>query len=422
MTHVLFITQTANAWGGVESWLEGLAGALDFDVTIGLVRGRFHDPEHYRAARRSMPPSIEIAAPTGTPEGRVRALVKAIETVRADIVVPVNIVDVLEAARRIKQHRDLRLLYPMHSITSDYLLDLRAFAPIIDLVVTTNRLALRATETIAGIDRVVRARYGIAPPLAPPEFATDGPLSLLYAGRLTQEQKRIRDLVAVVRSLERRGVEHRLEIAGDGDELAYLRRELPNATFHGLVSSETLDREIYPRADAMLLLSDWETGPIAAWEAMRYGLALVTTRYRGLTAEGILVDGDNAAISDVGDTEALAASVERLSRDRALLERMRRSAVATAEREFDPRQSVADWHSAFERVIASTPARGAVAYRPAAAGRLDRIAGRAAAETVRGFFARSMPPTSAGSEWPHTLHWDDPERSRIDAAVAELDR
>lgn len=431
MARILFITQTAHPWGGVETWLEGLTAGLarDHEVILGLVRGaRFHDPDRYRAARRRQLPSIEISSLTGTPEGRRRALAEAIDSTGADVLVPVNIADVLEVVRRKKEHGSLiRLFYPLHALLADYLGDVRSYSGVIDLALVTNRLAERALINISGMEheRVDYVWYGVPPPLRAPTFNCSGPLRLVFCGRFQQELKRVRDLVPLCAELDRRGIAYSLDIAGDGEEDPFLRSALsqnPNVHFLGLLSRERLYEMVYPGAHAMLILSASETGPIVAWEAMIHGATLVTTAYRGLRAEGRIVNEANALIAEVGDVPALAGAVQRLSGDRALLERLRRSAFENMSEACDFEQSLANWRRAFEHGLL-IPAATAVSdeRRGKAAGRLDRILGASLAETIRAVAGRGMIHDDPGAEWPHTLgHAED--ASAIDAAVVALDR
>lgn len=430
MARILFVTQTAHPLGGVEAWLDDLAPALaaDHHVTVGLVRGRrFHDPARYMAARSMRTPTIEIDGRTGTTEGRVRAVVKAIHTVNADLVVPVNVADVLEAVRREKARgRNLRLLYPLHGVGADYLLDVLEFRGIIDVGATMSRLAERALIEAGRLDRsrVKYVNYGVAAAGQAPAFSGMTSLRLIYVGRLTQDQKRILDLVPLCSALEKRGVAFQLEIVGSGPQENALREALGakrHVHFLGPLSREELYQRVYPNAAALVLLSEWETGPIVAWEAMRHGATIVTTEYLGLRAEKRLRDGENALVAPVGDVETLASAIERLARDPALLARLRRAAYATAERELRIENSLAAWRSLVDQCLALAPATDTRPVRlPESRGRLDRIAGPFA-ESIRRVLGIGMVHADSGGEWPHSYHFGDPRSAETDAAIASLD-
>ncbi len=247
------------------------------------------------------------------------------------------------------------------------------------------------------------------PPHHEPTFDCVSPvLRLAYVGRLVEEQKRIRDLPAICRELDRRNVRYHLDIAGTGSEEPWLREQLQpqvaagRATFHGFCSAEQLFQSIYPSLTALVLLSDWETGPIVAWEAMRHGATVVTTDYRGLTLEQILIAERNALVSPVGDAVALAANIERLAADPALTYRLRREAYRTANERSSIEASVHGWHLAFQTCLAAPLALEVPPPRPAeAAGRLDRLFGIGLAETIRGLVGQGMIHNDSGGEWPH---------------------
>src|SRR5690606_34915092 len=143
-------------------------------------------------------------------------------------------------------------------------------------------------------------------------------LRVVYSGRLETPQKRSLDLAAIAKVLNQRGVSYRLEIAGDGPDRAALEAALDaeidagRVVMHGFVPAETLRSQIYPAADALLITSSWETGPIVAWEAMAHSLCVVSSRYIGSGREGALMQDENALLFEIGDTEAAAAALERL--------------------------------------------------------------------------------------------------------------
>ena len=311
--HILFLTQTAHPWGGVENWLEYLVPGLrqlGWRVSIGLVRGRrFHDPAAYLKIH-PYSGTFEVPALTGT-RGRERAIVRALRHQRPDIVVPVNVGDTLEAVRQLKDAgQSLRLAYPLHADMPDYLADVAWFKGCIDLAVGTNRRGQAALQAAGGLPayRTAHVPYGAPPPHWTPTFdSAPSVLRLAYVGRLVQEQKRVRELPAVCHQLDGLGVRYHLDIAGSGDEVPWLAEQLQSqvaagrVTLRGFCTAEQLYQSIYPGLAALVLLSDWETGPIVAWEAMRHGATVVTTDYRGRALEQLLIDESNSLVSPVGD-------------------------------------------------------------------------------------------------------------------------
>jgi len=429
MTRVLFITQTANIWGGVDVWLEYLTNALasrGWDVTVGLARGRrFHDPTAYRAAH-TLPPTIEIPALTGTTEGRINAIIEAIEKTRADVVVPVNIIDAFEAVRRMKvRGREVRLFHPLHALWSTHFADAFVFAHAIDYAAATNRLAARALVEVSQLPshRVAYAPCGVPAPLHEPTCESDK-LRILFAGRITQPQKRARDLVPLAAELAKRGVDVNIDVAGDGDELPYLTEALANyanVRFAGLCSREELYTSFYPGLTAMLVLSDWETGPIVAWEAMRHGATIVTTDYLGLRSEQTLIHGRNALVAPVGDVKMLASHIESLRGDRAMS--LRRAAYETALEHYTIERSIEMWEDALKACLAMEIALDVKGIAiPKVASRLDAIAGPRIGERIRAALGRGHLHDDPGGEWPHTWSENAADLASFADAVERLER
>ena len=170
------------------------------------------------------------------------------------------------------------------------------------------------------------APYGTEGPLVPdtPGVHSARPLRLAWVGRMEEAQKRTSDLVPILHRCQELGVTFTCDIVGDGPSSEAVRNGLVElesdgkVRFRGYLSREELYRSVYPGLDALLLTSNWETGPIVAWEAMRHGACLVSSRYVGLGEEGALVDGKNCLLAEPGDAEGLARAVVRLEREEGL--------------------------------------------------------------------------------------------------------
>jgi glycosyltransferase involved in cell wall biosynthesis len=106
-----------------------------------------------------------------------------------------------------------------------------------------------------------------------PERALGQSLVLGYSGRLEFEQKQVLRLVDLCRALAAHAVPFTLEIAGAGNAMEELRRQLPgaNCRFLGALNAAGLC-EAYQRWDFLVCTSDYETGPLVAMEAMAAGV------------------------------------------------------------------------------------------------------------------------------------------------------
>src|SRR6185436_5273079 len=137
-------TLTHSTWGGIENWLSGLVEYLrgnDWDVIVGLARGRkFNNPE---AFRRHYPHfnTIEIDGRSGTKVGRVRAVTRVIRHVRPDVVMPLGLADVYRSVADLKMSQfPVRLAVAIHATNIEHHKDIIGVEPIIDLCVGGNPL------------------------------------------------------------------------------------------------------------------------------------------------------------------------------------------------------------------------------------------------------------------------------------------
>lgn len=168
------------------------------------------------------------------------------------------------------------------------------------------------------------------------------PLTLLFLGRIAQ-QKGLDCILAALKSLKERGVGFRLVMAGRGpDEERYLPRfrELLGEEFRflGVVTGREKS-DLLKTCHLFLLPSFFEGLPMALLEAMSFGVVPVTTRVGSL---GYVIDeGENGLFVDRARPEQLAAAIERLSSDRALLERLSAGARRYIMKHCDPASYVA---------------------------------------------------------------------------------
>ena len=429
---LLFVAGSAHTLGGLASWLDSLLPGLaarGWNPVLGLVEGpRHHRPERLIDAH-PQENWIRIPCATGTPEGRCRALTRALADQRPAAALAVNIPDLFPALHRARKAGSrTRGLMTVHGIEPELYADARRFRGVIDGAVGTNRLACRLLEDLAGIEatRVFYAPYGVDP-IAPGERfspAEGSSLKIGYAGRLEESQKRVRDLPRITRALDRIGMRHEWRIAGGGPEETGLRRDLPagRATFLGAVPGPELASLLYREIDALIVPSRWETGPLVVWEAMAAGVPVVAARYLGSGLEGALRDEENALLFDAGDAETAARQLARLARDPALADRLTSAGRELARERYSRERSIDAWERAIESVLALPPLPAGTAPEvPQATGRLERLAGPQWSESVRRALGRTGPDAGSGGEWPHA-YGPGLEREEFFRIAAEVDR
>jgi glycosyltransferase involved in cell wall biosynthesis len=184
----------------------------------------------------------------------------------------------------------------------------------------------------------------------------DGVLRLVYAGRLTEEAKRITEVTRALCKVAR--VVHGTEayIYGDGEgRLAVekiLSQEGKNSSvfFKGSVDSDTIQDHLL-NGHIFVLLSDYEGLPISLMEAMACGLVPVCLEIKGGVSE-LIDDGLNGfKVSDRSDS--LIEAVEKLRGDRGLWKQLSTQARATIENEYVHERCVSLWGQLFEELVPS---------------------------------------------------------------------
>ncbi len=417
---ILFVTPTHNVWGGMEQWLHNhtlwLQENTDWDVRVGVAWGaRYHDPERYLKAHPHLRPH-RIDVRVGTEYARRAELQKAIDDLAPDLVVPILTGSIFPAVAAAKERGSgARFIVPVRSLLPELFVNVADFLPVIDAVVSVNRLfhryfverfpseaerihyvrhAARAAE-VAHVPRGERLRVG-------------------YVGRLEQPAKRVLDFIGLARELQRLGTPADLHLFGSGAQEEELRRQLAEidlpVAFHGYQSQADLYRQVWPRLDVVVLFSESEGTPNVVCEALQHGVVPVASRYPGLTSEAFVTHGVNGFTFAIGDVPAASRFVDELARDAALLRRLSTAAATEAARDVPERMN-RDWVRIYENTLAMPQKRGPVAPAPLRpTGRLDRLS-PAAAHRIRKSLRRFHRHANASSEWPVT-HPADPAATR----------
>ena len=409
----LFVAPSAYLLGGLAVWLDYVLPGLrerGWDAVLGLVEGaRHHRPESYLKIHPD-PRSVRIPCRTGTAVGRREALRRVYRDCQPDLVVSVNIPDAIIAAAEMPSSDRPKTLVACHGIQADLFADMKTLGQAVDGVACTNRLACRLAAQLGEVpeDRVHYAPCGTnaASVRTMPDRRV---FTFAYVGRLEQEQKRVLDLVPVLRLMIEQGINARLLIAGNGPDERLLREQftkfglLDRVTFLGHVGSSEISGAVYQHADALLVTSLWETGPIVVWEAMAQGVPIVSSAYVGSGAEAALIDRQNARLFPVGDWEAASQLLIELHNSPELSASLGRQGLETFHDRYTLEKSISHWDIAMRAILAADR-RGEQAFPLSTVrGRLSRFLSPATAEALRRWTGRTGPDFGPGSEWPHTV-------------------
>jgi len=142
------------------------------------------------------------------------------------------------------------------------------------------------------------------------------PIRLVYGGRIVQEQKRVLDLVPLVKHLRDRSVPFTLTVAGIGRQLDELKAGI-NASgaseyvrFTGRLAPEKMSR-LWAEHDIFVQTSAYEGTSNSMLEAMAQGtVPVVTDTQSGV--HGILEHGHNGLLVEVGDMAAMADAIAQI--------------------------------------------------------------------------------------------------------------
>lgn len=406
MMRVLFCSQAAHTGGGVEAWMEALTDALTargVEVYTGLAQGDFHDPERY-AARHHVSHPLPVDGSLGYREVRIARLLRLFESVRPDVIIPVNLEDAFLAASYWKTRGGTaHLVSCIHGQGADRIDQVRRCAPFIDLATSVSRRVVNQLQRIIGESaRVRHIPTGVPEPVAVPR-ARNHVTRLGYVGRLSQSEKRVFDAVELMKNLQ--GTAVTLRIAGSGPDENALReaaRGLP-VTFHGDLSRDVLYDSFYPSLDGIVVFSEAEAGPIVAWEAMSHGVVPFVSDYLGRAEEEVIRDGETGVVFPIGDMRVAAAAVRGLTAAGALseLSRRARADLPSAYRLPAFGQS---WHEALAACTDMPLRIGTRSQLPSlvSTGRLAKLGlGVEVLARTRRLLGRRYPHADPGSEWPH---------------------
>jgi glycosyltransferase involved in cell wall biosynthesis len=172
-------------------------------------------------------------------------------------------------------------------------------------------------------------------------------LTFIMVGRMSVQKNPLLALEALARVPT--DVPWHLHLVGDGPLLGQIREFVSkhglheHVTFHGWVESAKV-QQLLRESDVMLMPSLSEGLPVAAIEAMKYGVAIVGGPIPGL--KDVLVHEKTGLIADL-DVESFYSAIERFASDLLLLERMRIGSIEHV-RMFDLKSTIVSYENSCE--------------------------------------------------------------------------
>lgn len=208
-----------------------------------------------------------------------------------------------------------------------------------DAVVVLGRgeaAAYREFAPAARLYQIANAVPLCAAELHEERYAAGRPLAIAYLGRLAAD-KGILEAVEAVAMLRDRGIDARLTIAGTGAALEEIRSAIASAGLADrvrLVGAVTgaAKQQLWLKTDVFALPTSREGLPYALLEAMSCGAVPVISPVGAIP--DVMQDEVHGLFVPPRDPRALAAALERLATDRALLHRLALAARARVASEY----------------------------------------------------------------------------------------
>ena len=148
-------------------------------------------------------------------------------------------------------------------------------------------------------------------------------LRVLFLGRVEDAAKGCFLLPKIMSHVRRRGVDVQWQIAGDGPDLAELKRRCngpANVQFLGRSPYEHVP-QVLAQADIYIFPSRYEGFGLSLVEAMAAGCVPVASAIRGVT-DSIVEHGKTGCLFPIGDWQQAAENVVRLAREPARLRQL----------------------------------------------------------------------------------------------------
>ena len=259
--------------------------------------------------------------------------------------------DLLELAMASAVDLDRTVMMILHG-DHDYYYDLAArHADVIDVFICYGRamfdtLRRRLPDRT---DSIVHLPYGIPLP-SRTRLRTEGPLRLLFAGRLEHGQKGVFDLPQIDAALRDANVPVTWTLVGAGPDEALLRERWGVQPHVQWLGAQTTARvlEIAAEHDVFVLPTRAEGFPVALLEAMSVGLVPVVSDLRSGIRE-LVSDGIHGMLRPTGDITGFAEAIRVLHHDRARVDTMSDAARARVINEYDITARVRDYQDLFAR-------------------------------------------------------------------------
>jgi glycosyltransferase involved in cell wall biosynthesis len=239
------------------------------------------------------------------------------------------------ALMSLDEARDLRVIAFVHTDQEHYYELSSYYEPIISKFVGVSDTICRRLRSLlpSRANDICKLMYPVAVRDENKTPDNERPLTITYAGRVQQRQKRIFDLIALADLLASKNGSYHIKIVGDGLQLAELTDYFEKTSysnisieFLGLVAPERMP-ELWASSDISVLFSEYEGMSISMLESMGQGCVPIVTDVSG--AQEKIVHGQNGFVVAVGDVGAMAQIIADLAADKGRLLQISNACIAS---------------------------------------------------------------------------------------------
>ena len=243
------------------------------------------------------------------------------------------------ASAWLTQRKETRVVAVFHNDHDSYYQLLDRYRSILSGIICPSRKTLDVLSKSYGDENLLLRYIPHGIPLTPgqAEFS-EGPIHLIYHGRLVEEQKCLSKLLDVSSHLRDRQVPFHLTMIGEGSDADWYRDTISNKSLDDYISVHApldWDRltEALESAHVAVLTSEYEGFCLSLAEGMGAGLPGVAFDCGGVVSD-YLQDGENGFLLPFGDVKAMADSIQQLQASPTLWRELSYAARQTIAEQF----------------------------------------------------------------------------------------
>lgn len=355
-----------NHVSGPGTWLANLLRDLKGRGIESVVDVLYWDrPGPLTTALRDAEIETVVNPAVGPTQDRIRGILERVRDFKPDIFVPNLVLPALFASRWVRES-GVPTVAVLHSDDAFYrgVIDVfvsgRQLERIDNVVTVSQCLTELASERCTSATSLWHIPYGVCVPDQKIETSADEVLSIVYSGRLVEEQKQVHSVVSAMLRCVTEVPNCTAVLIGDGPERTSIAERLmvePGGSaveLAGRLPAADVQQKI-SESDIFLLLSDYEGLPIALLEAMACGLVPIVNRMRSGIPE--LVQHMQNGIIVENRSDAVVSAVRLLQENLELRKCLSKTARQTVREKYSKELCTARWEELLQRLATQGPSK-----------------------------------------------------------------